>query len=284
MTRYRIAVRSGLRALASGLAGATGCARHAERRRLSKGALLSFVALAVLSAPPAMAQTAKVDRSRTSKALARLPRPVGDKPVVAIYEVRSAVAEVPVKAATEMFMTALIKSGAFQVAERARLEEGAGRERALMAAGTTAYAAVSGTPAPAPALPYAAARYVFEVVISEATVGADRHDNSFSLGGAQLGHKGSSDQIGMDIRITDVATGLVIDAVNTTAKIEARAKQVSGLNSLAGRLLRRAGGGSVPLDADATISTSHQDGVERAVRSCIEAGVAELARRLPHPA
>ncbi|MCP3734657.1 CsgG/HfaB family protein [Sphingomonas sp. RP10(2022)] len=245
--------------------------------------IVAPIVLAVLVAAPAgaLAQKAKVDNSKTSRALAALPRVAGEKPVVAIYDVRSAVPEIQPRAANEMFMTALIKSGAFRVAERTRLNEGVGRERSLIAAGTTAMlAGAGGVPAPVPSLPYAAARYVFEVVVSEAAVGADKHDNSFSLGGAQLDHKGSRDVIGIDIRITDVQTGLVMDAVNTSTQVEARAKQVSGLNALAGRLLQKAGAGGVPLGADARISTSHQDGIDRALRVGMEAGVAELVRRL----
>ena len=240
------------------------------------GAVLALAGAATL-APAADAQKARLDRSASSRLLQKTPRVAGDKPVVAIYEVRSAVPEIQPRAAADMLMTALIKSGAFQVAERTRLNEGVGRERQLMTAGTAAAAAT-------PMLPYASARYVIEVVISEAAVARDRHDNSFFLSGAQLGHKGGSDQIAMDIRITDVATGLVLDAVDTVADIDARSKQVSGLGGLASGLLRRAGArGGVPMGADATISTSHSDGVDRALRYCIETGVAELARRLPHP-
>ena len=243
-------------------------------------AALMVALAATLAAPAALAQKARVDRSATSRLLAALPQAAGDKPVVAIYEVRSAVPEIAPKAATEMFMTALVKSGAFRVAERARLNEGAGRERALLSSGATAVAGADGTLTVATPLPFAAARYVFGVVVSEANVGAGRSDNSFALGGAQLDRKASRDVIGIDIRITDVSTGLVLDAVNTETKVEARASQVSGLNSLAGKLIRKAGARGVPLGADARLSSSRQDGVDRALRMGMEVGVAELVRRL----
>jgi curli biogenesis system outer membrane secretion channel CsgG len=234
--------------------------------------LIAAMIAAGLLATPALAEQspAKVDNSATSRALARIARKPGEKPVVAIYEVRSAVASIQPRAAQEMFMTALIKSGAFAVAERARLNEGVMRERQMMASGQA-----TGT---ANQSQVAGAQYVFEVVISEENAGADKHDNSFSLNGAQMASRGGAYEIGMDVRITDTTTGLVVDSVNVNARIASSQSQVSGLGRMASSFLAKRGG-ALPFDADANLSSSHNDGVDKALRSCIEAAVAELARR-----
>ena len=224
----------------------------------------------VLLATPALAQTAQVDRSDSNGAFAHLKRKSGEKPVVAIYDVTSSVAEIQPRAAREMFITALIKSGAFAVAERARLNEGVVRERQLMSGGQAT--------GDADKTRIAGAQYVFEVVISEANGAEDSHDNSVSLGGASLGHQGSSDVIGMDIRITDVSTGLVIDSINVRNRVQSTKSSVSGLGSLANSLLAMRGG-SLPLSPDVNLSSGHSGSLDKALRSCVEVGVAELVRR-----
>lgn len=230
-------------------------------------ALLAFA----MGAPVAHAQSsARVDDSASSKELARVKRAPGARTTVAIYELRSAVPEVQVGAATEMFVTALIKSGAFAVAERQRLNEGVMRERALQQGG------VSAGP---PAGQVAGARYVFEVVISEANRGASDSANNVRIGGMTVGGGKSADAIGLDVRIVDVQSGLVVDAVNTVKTIEASTTQVSGVGNLLGSL--RALQGKAPkLEVDADHRSSRKEGVDRALRACIEVAVAELARRL----
>jgi curli biogenesis system outer membrane secretion channel CsgG len=89
----------------------------------------------------------------------------------------------------------------------------------------------------------------------------------------------TADQIGLDVRIVDTHSGMVVDAVNVVKKLESATTNVSGvgnlLNSLAG--LR---GKSVPVQVDAESRSSRKESVDRALRACIEAAVAELARRL----
>lgn len=229
--------------------------------------------LALAIATPGIAQTAKLGRSRNTAELAALPQRQGDVPVVAIYEVRSGIPEIQPRAATDMFTTALIESRSFQVAERQRLADGVQKERALAAGGTTA--------ATVPAAPFAAARYIFEATISQFNPGQDKSDNSFTAGGAEFDRKGNIDVVAMDVRIIDVSTGLVVDSVHTVAKIKSRQKKLGGLNSFATKMMGKLGSrGSVPLDADANLSSSHADGLDQALRNCIDAAVAELARRL----
>jgi curli biogenesis system outer membrane secretion channel CsgG len=238
--------------------------------RTSRLSLLGSLTLSLclLSSSPVHAQSnARVDDSASSKELARVKRQAGAKPAVAIYDFRSGVAEVQVAAAQEMFITALIKSGAFAVAERQRLNEGVMRERQLNKSGITTGAAAGQV---------AAARYVFEVVVSEANRGASESAQNVNIGGMTVGAGRSADAIGMDVRIVDVQTGLVVDAVNVVKTIEASTTTVSGV----GNLLRSFSGFSTPVNVDADSRSNRKEGVDRALRACIEVAVAELARRL----
>jgi curli biogenesis system outer membrane secretion channel CsgG len=215
-------------------------------------------------------ENARIDDSASSKELKKVKRAPGAKTVVAIYEFRSAVPEVQVAAAQEMFVTALIKSGAFAVAERQRLNEGLMRERQMQAGGLTTGTA-SGQ--------VAGARYVFEVVVSEANRTAEESSSSFSIGGMTVGGGSSADQIGLDVRIVDVKSGLVVDAVNSVKKIESGSTTVSGIGSLLNRISGLTGK-SLPVDVDGQTRSTRKEGVDRALRACIEVAVAELARRL----
>lgn len=222
-------------------------------------------------ATPLFAQSnATVDNSASSKDLGRVKRQSGAKTAVAIYEFRSAVSDVQVGAAQEMFVTALIKSGAFAVAERQRLNEGVMRERLLNSSGITAGPAAGQV---------AAARYVFEVVVSEANRGASESAQSISIGGMTVGGGKSADAIGMDVRIVDVQSGLVVDAVNVVKTIEASSTNVSGVGNLLGAL-RGLSGKTMPVNIDGESRSTRKEGVDRALRACIEVAVAELARRL----
>ena len=125
----------------------------------------------------------------------------------------------------------------------------------------------------------AAARYVFEVVVSEANRGASESAQSFNIGGMTVGGGKSADAIGLDVRIVDVQSGLVVDAVNVVKAIEASTSNVSGVGNLLGSL-RGLSGKAMPISLDAESRSSRKEGVDRALRACIEVAVAELARRL----
>ncbi len=246
-------------------------ARHAPVAPAWRAALLLLPCLALALALPVAAQSnARVDDSASSKELRAVKRQAGAKPAVAIYEFRSAVPDVQVAAAQEMFVTALIKSGAFAVAERQRLNEGLMRERALNSSGLTTGPAAGQV---------AAARYVFEVVVSEANRGASDSAQSVTIGGMTVGGGKSADAIGLDVRIVDVQTGLVVDAVNVVKSVEASTSTVSGVGNLLGAL-RGLAGKTLPVSVDADSRSSRKEGVDRALRACIEVAVAELARRL----
>jgi curli biogenesis system outer membrane secretion channel CsgG len=242
----------------------------AAARQGAAGLLAGLLCLA--SAGGVHAQSnARVDSSESSKELLRVKRAPGAKTAVAIYDFRSAVSDVQVGAAQEMFVTALIKSGTFAVAERQRLNEGVMRERQLNAAGVTAGPAAGQV---------AAARYVFEVVVSEANRGANESSTSVNVGGMTVGGGSSADAIGLDVRIVDVSTGMVVDAVNVVKTIEARTSNVSGVGNLLESLRAKAGKAPMPITLDGENRSSRKEGADRALRACIEVAVAELARRL----
>lgn len=228
---------------------------------------------AALSSTSALAQKpARVDDSATARALDNVQRRAGQKPVVAIYDVRSSVPEVQPGAAREMFVTALIRSGAFAVAERQRLNEGVMRERQLAQSGVTAAA-------PAAQGQVTAARYIFEVVVSEANAGARESATGVNIGGMQVGGGSTADAIGMDVRIVDANTGLVVDAVNVVKELESSTTSVSGVGNLLSSIANLRGR-NVPVPVDGETRSTRKEGVDRALRSCIEAAVAALAKRL----
>jgi curli biogenesis system outer membrane secretion channel CsgG len=242
----------------------------AAAARLGSAGVLALLCLALAACAQAQSN-ARVDNSASSKEIARVKRAPGAKTAVAIYEFRSAVPDVQVGAAQEMFVTALIKSGSFAVAERQRLNEGVMRERQLNAAGITAGPAAGQV---------GAARYVFEVVVSEANRGAKESSKSVNIGGMSVGGGSSADAIGLDVRIVDVTTGMVVDAVNVVKTIEASTSNVSGVGNLLESVRAKAGKAPMPIKLDGESRSSRKEGVDRALRACIEVAVAELARRL----
>jgi curli biogenesis system outer membrane secretion channel CsgG len=244
---------------------------RSRTKRASIAGFAIFVLLLVFVGTCFAEEDAVVDTSNTSQKLKTLKRKAGPKPVVTIYEFRSSVPEIQVKAAQEMFVTALIKSGAFAVAERQRLNEGVIREKQLNAAGQT-----TGTSA---SRKLAGAGYIFEVVVSEANAGESQTEGGFSLGGMDLAHGNAKDGIGMDVRIVDADSGLVIDAVNVRKKIEATSTSVSGVGQLAQSLFAMRGK-SIPLNPNANVKSSRKESVDKALRSCTEAAVYELAKRI----
>jgi curli biogenesis system outer membrane secretion channel CsgG len=214
---------------------------------------------------------AEVDNSKVTQKLKNVKRTGGVKPTVAIYEFRSSVPEIQVRAAQEMFVTALIKSGAFAVAERQRLDAGVNREKQLNASGASTGDTANSK--------LAGANYVFEVVVSEANVAENSSQSGIKLAGMDVKYGGASDSIGMDVRIVDVASGLVVDSVNVRKKIESSSTSVSGLGKLAQSLFARAGK-EMPVNADADVKTTHKESVDAALRACIDTAVLELAKRM----
>jgi curli biogenesis system outer membrane secretion channel CsgG len=237
-------------------------------------AALAFAALALsaIVTAPAAAQSRDDpvvgDPSHPAQALRALRRvPVNQRPVVTIYAFRGDVPGVDCDAATDMFTTALVQSGAFAVAERQRLVPDLTVEKQLNAqhftSGDTATKQIAG------------ARYIFEGTVSNLTGSDDQSDGGVSLGGMTLGGSGAKGELAIDVRIVDVDSGTVIDSIEVHKPIRSRAKHVSGV----GNFLSSVSHSNFPLDADASADSAHQDNVGKALRACIDAAVLELVKR-----
>jgi curli biogenesis system outer membrane secretion channel CsgG len=240
---------------------------------LRKNHLLSFLAMLfviVLTIPAIAEEEPVVDNSKTTEKLESLKSAGKQKPVATIYEVRSSVPEVSCRAATDMFTTALIKSHAFAVAERQRLNEGVMREKQLnnsgQSIGTTGSAKLTG------------AQYIFEATISEANPDEARNEAGVSVGGMDTEAGSSAGTIGLDVRVIDAESGLVVDAVDVRKKIESSNISVAGVGKLA-QSLAGLFGKSIPLDPDIRAKTARKESIDKAVRACIEESVYELVRR-----
>ncbi len=209
---------------------------------------------------------AKRDDSTTSKKLESLPRVKGQRKVVTIYEFRSLVPEVSAAAATDMFTTALIKSGSFAVAERQRLNEGVMLEKQMnsqgMTTGDTANQRLTG------------AQYIFEGTVSE----ANPEESKTGLGGAFKGlgleTSGQTANIGLDVRVIDANNGVVLDAVNVSKPVKQGGFSLKGVGAFAQKFTKTSLDG-----ADASVAHESKDGIDQALRACIEQAIYELVKR-----
>lgn len=225
-------------------------------------------------ASPAYADGSKpyVDRSETTRDLeAQGVSMKARKHSVTVYEVRSEVAEINVRAATDMFTTALIKSRRFRVMERSRMEAGLAKERGLNEDGVTT--------GDAGAYKLAGAGYIFEPVISEVNLGAEESKSDTGIGGMNVGSGKITDIIGMDIRVIDASTGEIVDAINVRKKIETKGSSVSGVGNLIDSALSFSGkSGLGTMTPEHSSSKTQRESVDQAIRALIELAVAELAK------
>ncbi|MES2682753.1 MAG: CsgG/HfaB family protein [Pseudomonadota bacterium] len=242
-------------------------------------ARLTLIAALLASATslPARAGDPYVDRSKTSEGL----REGGVEKrarrlAVTVYEVRTGVPEIDVRAATDVFTTALVKSRNFRVVERSNLGGGVSAEHQLNADGATTGDVASKK--------LRGAQFIFEAIISESNPNKGQSEGGFSIGGMTLGGSKDSGEIGMDVRVIDAGNGEVMDAINVRKKLSAGGASVSGMGALAGTVLSKIGGnaGSVgeaigTYQPDAALSISGSEGMDKAVRALIELAVAELA-------
>ena len=214
-----------------------------------------------------------VDHSRTTQALEGLPpKPYDQRVAVTIYEFRSGVQEVNAGTATDMFTTALIKSGQFRVVERERLNQGVILEKQLNGAGqTTGDVAKS---------QLRGVKYIFEGLVSEANAAEDSHQASVNIGGLNLGKGTNKDSITIDVRIVDADSGEVLDAVDVSQSLNDSSANLGGTLALANTVAAMHGRNVNPLVPDVNYQSSHKDSVDRALRACIEASVLELAKRI----
>lgn len=208
----------------------------------------------------------EVDNSKTTQKLQSLPRRQGERRAVTIYEFRSTVPEISASSGTDMFATALIKSGAFRVLERQRLHEGVMMEKQINSQGMTTGDSAQHL--------LVGADYIFEGTISE----ANPEESNTGLAGAfrGLGMEGSSKNaaIGLDIRVVDARTGEVLDSVNVRKKVGSKGMSIGGVGSFVQSFTKKGLDG-----ADVAVSHDRNEGVDKALRECIEESIYQLVTR-----
>lgn len=228
----------------------------AARTAISRGALVVCALCALLFAA-AGANAADVKKA--------------DRLSVTIYEMRSSVTEIPARAATDMFTTALVKTRKFRVLERQRVGEGVARERDLNGQGITtgrvAQKQVKG------------AGVIFEATISEVNAGASTSDTGLSIGGLQVGGSKGTDQLGIDVRVLDAGTGEVLDAINVKRAIRSSGSSVAGMGALVDNVLALKGKNTRGFTPDVASKTTEREGVDAVLRALIEDAVNQLASR-----
>ena len=195
-----------------------------------------------------------------------------DRPAVTIREFRSSVTEVAPRAATDMFMTALVATRKFRVLERLRLTEGIGQEKLLNQQGATG--GQSGE------VKYVGAKYMFEGTVSEAQI--DQNTTSMGLNVLGVGGKKSysSDSIGIDVRVIEVESGIVADAIKIRKPIYGEATEVGGIgDALTNIVSQRFLGGAVQAAGSKEYESKRKDSIDVVLRQCIDAAVKEIAER-----
>ncbi len=209
---------------------------------------------------------AKVDDSASTKKLESLGKPKGERPAVTIYQFRSTVDEISGESGTDMFTTALIKSGHFRVMERAQLNETVMRERELNESGATTGDVAQHR--------LVGAEYIFEGAVTEANAQETTGGLAGTFRGLGLETSGEQAQIGLDVRVIDARTGEVLDSVNVRKKVSQGGIGASGLGSFVQSFTKTDLQG-----ADASLDTSRKEGVDKAFRECIEEALYQLVKR-----
>ena len=122
---------------------------------------------------------------------------------------------------------------------------------------------------------------MFEATVSEATT--DSNKTSFSLGiaGAAAGKGWSSDTIAIDVRVTDVESGIVVDAIDVRKEIKGEETKAGGVTTALANILTRGRGGALvnalaPSDEYVNI---RKESIDKALRDAIEEAVNEIAKR-----
>jgi len=234
--------------------------------RISTGIFLVFMALSVIMLTGCLASSGgpSVDGSETSHKLENLPRPKGERKVVTIYRFNGRAKGITGRSVTDMFTTALVKAGRFKVVERQRLAN-VMREKSLNRSGKSTGKASQ--------YKLRGADYIFEGTISEVNNSKSRSRVSASykgLGGGVGDNKGS---IGLDIRVVDARDGTVLDAINVRKEINSSNSSVSGIGRFISNVTGKRVGG------DIGFSNSDNEGVDEAIRACVEEAIYQIARR-----
>ena len=198
-------------------------------------------------------------------------RRFADLPAVTLREFRSSVPEISARAATDIFITALVKTRKFRVLERARLSEGIAQEKALNQQGMTT--GQSGD------VKYLAAKYLFEGTISESQTGVSETRIGVSIMGFGGGRSSTTDTIAIDVRVIDVDSGAVLDAIDIRKPIYGETTTVSGVVDGLANLITKGGTPSLGGGSDPNFESKRKDSVDQVLRACIEEAVGQIALR-----
>ena len=194
-----------------------------------------------------------------------------DLPVVTLREFRSSVPEIGARAATDIFITALMKTRKFRVVERARIAEGIAQEKALNQQGMTT--GQSGD------VKYVAARYVFEGTVSESQSGVRETRVGVNIMGFGGGRSATTDTIGIDVRVIDVESGAVLDAIDVAKPIYGESTTISGVADGLANLISRGRLSGIGESTEPNLESKRKDSVDKVLRACIEEAVSLLTAR-----
>ncbi len=231
-----------------------------------------LVNLALVCAGAGVARAADGAAASPSVLEQLTPKPLNQRVAVSIYEFRSQVSQITQGSATDIFMTALVKSRQFRVVERNRLNEGVAQEKRMNGAGQTTGSAAQHA--------LRGAQYLFEGAVTEANAGVNGKQGGINIGGLQLGGSKSKDVISVDVRILDADSGDVLDSVTASRPVKASSMGISGTAALAGTIAAARGGSASPFTPDVSTQTADQTGIDATVRGCIEDAVLELVKRV----
>ncbi len=191
------------------------------------------------------------------------PEDLPPKKTVTIYQFDSTVPEISPASATDMFTTALIQTGAFDVLERQRLDESVYQEKQLnqggMTTGDVAQYQLTG------------ADFIFTGAITEANTQADKTGVAGAYKGVGVETSGERGEIGLDVRVLDARTGKVLDAVSVRQKVSQSGFSASGLGKLFGKKKLKG--------ANLGIAHDKKEGIDKALRDCINEAVAKIVSR-----
>lgn len=233
-------------------------------------AVLSLTLGAAAQTPPPGASPGATAAPPSTGVTAAAPAAGGDRIAVTIFEFRSSLPNVSGRAATDMFKTALVQNGRFQVVERGRLNEGVLKEKQLNAGGLTTGDAGQQL--------LRGAQYIFEGVVSEANAAESQRTSSVTIAGISLGSASATDSIAIDVRIIDAGNGDVLDAVVVKKPIKSSETSVgvsgAALGSALGQRPRHAA-----MAPDIQSAQRNAEGADAALRGAIEEAVAKLAAR-----
>ncbi len=120
------------------------------------------------------------------------------------------------------------------------------------------------------------ADYIFEGTVSENNKKESEDEAAVSLSGMEVNRSANVDSIGLDVRVIEANTGKVVEAVNVRKQVGSSGSGVSGV----GNFFRALAGSNSRIEPDVKVKKTRKDGMDKALRECIEEAVCKIAERL----